>query len=31
METLELLYRREAEALPSHADFIAHNCAARGS
>ncbi len=29
METLELLYRREAEALPSHADFIAGNCAAR--
>ncbi|MBC9034736.1 tryptophan 7-halogenase [Sphingomonas sp. JC676] len=29
METLELLYRREAEALPGHADFIARNCAAR--
>jgi tryptophan halogenase len=29
METLELLYRREAEALTSHADFIAGNCAAR--
>jgi tryptophan halogenase len=31
METLELLYRREASRMPSHADFIAEHCAARGS
>jgi tryptophan halogenase len=29
METLELLYRREAQAMPSHADLIARHCAAR--
>ena len=29
METLELLYRREARALPMHADFIARHCAMR--
>jgi tryptophan halogenase len=31
METLEMLYRREASRMPSHADFIAEHCAARGS
>ena len=29
METLELLYRREAQAMPSHADLIARHCAVR--
>ena len=29
METLELLYRREAQAMPPHADLIARHCAAR--
>jgi len=30
METLELLYRREVQAMPTHADLIARHCAARG-
>jgi len=29
METIEQLYRREAAAMPRHADFIARNCAAK--
>ncbi|TPG39546.1 tryptophan 7-halogenase [Sphingomonas koreensis] len=29
METIQLLYRREASRMPSHADFIAAHCAAR--